>query len=177
MKGVFHNERATLSCLVGALLFAASNGAFAYEDVTPTQAYDMATTDPDVYILDVRTPAEWKWVGHPGMNGAGDGADLSGKVLNVSFKIEKKGSMIINPSFLSDVNEIFEDAPYIELITMCLSGGRSVAAATLLEGEGYNVLNMLTGFEGGKDTQGYRTVSGWKVDGLPYTYSGDGYED
>ena len=44
-----------------------------------------------------------------------------------------------------------------------------------LEAAGYtSVMNMLTGFEGGKDSDGYRTVNGWKVDGLPYNYSRDG---
>ena len=37
---------------------------------------------------------------------------------------------------------------------------------------------MLTGFEGEKDDAGYRTISGWKVDGLPYNFSGIGnYKD
>ena len=37
-----------------------------------------------------------------------------------------------------------------------------------------NVLNMATGFEGGKDALGYRTVNGWKVDGLPYNFNTEG---
>lgn len=37
---------------------------------------------------------------------------------------------------------------------------------------------MLTGFEGSKDSRGYRTKNGWAIDGLPYAYSGAGaYED
>ena len=39
------------------------------------------------------------------------------------------------------------------------------------------ITNMVTGFEGGSDGSGYRTVNGWVNDGLPYTYSGAGYAD
>ena len=152
--------------------------AAAYEDVTPTEAYYMATTEENTYILDVRTIAEWDWVGHPGVNKLDEGIELEGKVINISYKIEYKGDFIINPSFLVDVQNMFPDPDEVTLITLCRSGGRSVAAALALEAVGYsNMVNMLTGFEGSKDASGYRTLNGWKVDGLPYNYSGEGYHD
>lgn len=160
--------------VMGAGMLVLSGAASAYEDVTPTQAYNLATSDPNVYILDVRTDSEWKWVGHPGADKLGNGAALEGKVVNVSYKIDYKGSFVVNPSFLSEVNEVFETNPNAVLITMCRSGKRSVAAAELLESNGYAVKNMLTGFEGGKDIYGYRTVNGWANDALPYSYSSTG---
>jgi len=150
--------------------------ALALEDVTPAEAYLLATTDANTYILDVRTIAEWDWLGHPGPNKLGEGAELVGKVVNISYKIEYKKSFIINPSFLTEVQESFDPAS-VTLITMCRSGKRSVDAAMALEALGYSVLNMATGFEGGTDTAGYRTKNGWKLDGLPYSYSGAGYQD
>lgn len=162
--------------ILTALFFALP--AMAYEDVTPSDAYYMATTDANTYILDVRSNSEWSWVGHPGANKLGDGTELEGKVINIAYMIEYKGDFIINPSFLVDVQNEFQNPEEVILITMCRSGGRSVAAANVLEAAGYsNLLNMVTGFEGGKDDSGYRAVNGWKVDGLPYNYSGEGYHD
>ena len=147
----------------------------AYDDVMPTDAYSMATTDSNVYILDVRTIAEWTWVGHPGANKVGFGAELDGKVANASVMVDILNELVENPFFIKSVEKMFPDKDNVTLITMCRSGGRSITAANALEAAGYtNVMNMLTGFEGGKDANGYRTVSGWKNDGLPYNNSRDG---
>lgn len=171
-------KKLIISIAIIAIAMAGMTGtSFAYENADPSQAYVMATEDPNVYILDVRTEAEWRWVGHPGENKTGDGAALDGKVVNISYKIFKAGNFIVNPSFLSEINEIFGDMDNVVLITMCRSGKRSVAAAIALEAAGYTAVNMVTGFEGGKDANGYRTVSGWAIDGFPYSYSGSGYAD
>jgi rhodanese-related sulfurtransferase len=161
--------------MVLSLTLVAAASSLAFDNVTPSDAYALATSSPDFYIVDVRTLAEWQWVGHPGKNKAGEGAALEGKVVNISSMIEKKGVLIDNKRFLKDVEDLFEDKCDAVLILMCRSGGRSAAAAALLEAKGYNVLNMTTGFEGGTDANGYRTRNGWKVDGLPYTFAGEGY--
>ena len=163
--------------LMVAVLVLFAGQAVAFENVTPTDAYLMATTDANTYILDVRTLEEWQWVGHPGANKLGEGAELEGKVVNVSFKIEYKGNFIVNPSFNDEINESFPNPADVTLITMCRSGKRSVAAALALEALGYNMKNMVTGYQGGKTDAGYRAVNGWVIDGLPYSYSGEGYED
>jgi len=156
-------------------LFAAPS--FAFDVVTPTDAYYVAINDPGSYILDVRTAEEWKWVAHPGADKLGEGAGLVGKVVNIPSMIVKKGKMVLNPSFLSDVHERFE-GQYVVLITMCRSGFRGGRAAALLEEAGYVVMNMSGGFEGNADEAGYRrTVNGWIVEGLPYTYADPGYTD
>lgn len=164
------------SSLALSLLVFASVAA-AYDNVTPLDAYTLTTTDPNVYLIDVRTEGEWKFVGHPGKNRLSEGAALEGKVVNVSYQIEKKGNMIINPSFLSDINELFGGNPDVLLIVMCRSGQRSVPASAALEAAGYSVLNLNAGFQGGTDAKGYRTVNGWVNAGLPYSYSGAGYQD
>lgn len=150
------------------LFFWASS--YAYENISPVDACYMVENEDedDVYILDVRSEAEWIYVGHPGPNKLGDGELLDGKGVNISYKIWKKGAFIINPSFISDVEELFEDKEII-LIVMCRSGKRSVDAALALEAAGYlKVYNMTTGFQGERDESGYRTVNGWVIDGLPY---------
>jgi len=166
-------KKFTLMLLALAMI---SSSALAFDNVTPNEAYLLATTDANTYILDVRTIAEWDWVGHPGVNNLGDGDALIDKVVNISYKIEYKKDFIVNPSFIADVQEQFDPAA-VTLITMCRSGKRSADAAAELEALGYTMLNMLTGFEGDKTTEGYRAVNGWKVDGLPYTYNGEGYTD
>lgn len=149
--------------------------AIAYDNIDPTDAYSMATTDSTVYILDVRTVAEWTWVGHPGVNKSDFGDTLEGKVVNASNMVEILNEMVENPFFIKSVEDLFPDKENVTLITMCRSGGRSVAAAKALELAGYTkVINMLNGFEGGKDDNGYRTESGWKNDGLPYNNSRNG---
>lgn len=158
-----------------------SGNVFAYEDVVPTDAADMVFND-GAFILDVRTPQEWNWVGHPGENKLGAGDYLEGYVLNVAILVYHEGYskgdvLIVNKQFVKDVKRLLSKDDII--ITMCRSGGRSKMAAVALEAAGFtNVYNMLTGFEGTTDSSGYRTVEGWKIDGLPYNYSGVGdYKD
>lgn len=167
--------------IVMLALMAFAGNAFAYSDVTPSETDGMVENE-GAFILDVRTPQEWNWVGHPGKNKLGDGNYLDGYVLNVAYKVYHEGYskgdvMIVNTQFVKDVETSLSKDSVI--ITMCRSGKRSIAAALALEAAGFtNVYNMLTGFEGGSDNNGYRTKNGWKVDGLPYNYSGVGdYKD
>lgn len=163
---------------LGLIIFLIpSTSAFSFDTITPEQAYELATTETNTYILDVRTEAEWKWVGHPGVDGYGEGADLIGKVINISYSIERGGQLVPNNNFLQDVNEVFGDTSGVTLITMCKTGGRGAAAAGVLEANGYSVFNMQFAFEGPPDAGGYRTINGWKVKGLPYTFTGPGYQD
>lgn len=171
-------KKITLLALAFLIVTGLAVPLFAYENMTPQQAYDLAATNPDVFILDVRTAEEWTWVGHPGKNKLGEGAVLEGKVVNVPYLKDIAGTLVVNPSFLRDVKEIFEGNPNVVLITMCRSGQRSVSAAIALESAGYTAANMLTGFEGSADSRGYRTKNGWAINGLPYTFSAAGaYDD
>jgi len=169
-------------CFFAVVMLALSTmvgNVFAYQDVDPDKAYemvasgmaasDMVAAQKGVYILDVRTPEECIWVGCPGVNKLGEGAELEGFVVNVAYKKYIKGMLVVNPSFVEDVKEVLGEETVI--ITMCRSGARSVAAAEALEAAGFSkVYNMVTGFEGEKDSAGYRTVNGWK-NSLPYNYS------
>ena len=167
-----------LLLLLVIFFFVPVTSAFSFETVTPQEAYDLVADDDNVFILDVRTADEWKWVGHPGANLEGEGSpDLDGQVINISYLLIRKGAFVPNKNFLKDVNEVFGDNPDVILITMCKTGGRGAAAAQLLEDNGYNVVNMQYAFEGPADIFGYRTIDGWKVSGQPYTYSGAGYKD
>lgn len=173
-------KKQIITIVILALMAFAGN-VFAYDNVTPSEAADMVADD-GAFIIDVRTPQEWNWVGHPGENKAEEGADLDGYVLNVSYMVYHEGYskgdiLIVNTQFVKDVKRLLNKD--VAIITMCRSGKRSVMAAEALEDAGFtNVYSMENGFEGQKDIRGYRTINGWKVDGLPYNYSGVGdYKD
>lgn len=155
-------------------MLASVGTAYAFEGVTPRTAHDLTRQEDNVFIIDVRTAAEWIWVGHPGPNNLSKGEELAGKVVNISYLIERNGEKVFNNQFLGDVRKAFGDSPDVTLIMMCRSGKRSKAAAILLEAEGYTVMNMESGFQGNKDIYGYRTVDGWAMDGFPYTISDAG---
>jgi len=176
MHTIINKMKACRFALIAAVF--TSTSSYAYENISPTEAYEMAATEPNTYIIDVRSDAEWSWVGHPGVNKQGEGLGLYGKVINVSYKIFHEDQFVVNPHFANDLNFFFRKNKKIKLITMCRSGLRSVAAAQALEADGYTVVyNMESGFEGGKDANGYRTVNGWKNDRLPYIASADSEYD
>ena len=54
-----------------------------------------------------------------------------------------------------------------ELLFLCRSGVRSVAAANAATAAGFTAYNVLEGFEGQPDQSAARTVNGWKNSGLP----------
>ncbi len=165
--------------------------ALAFTDIYPEDAYDMVSNYSNVYILDVRTPAEWNWVGHPGKDKCGNGDFLEERVVNIPWVLweyvpqDKIYGEVPNKFFDEEVVRQF--SPDDTIIIMCRSGGRSVSASNELESPTYpthkrlqelgfySIYNMLEGFEGGKDSCGYRTLyQGWKNKGLPYNFSSEG---
>lgn len=154
-----------------AVMLLASN-ASAVNNITPSDAYSIMMSNPNAYMLDVRTSEEWIWVGHPGPDKTGVGSQLKGRVFNIAYKINYKGKFIDNPSFLTDVAEKFKNKPNALIIIICRSGIRSLAAGQLLVANGYNAANVLDGFEGQTDSYyGYRILNGWKIEGYPYNYN------
>ncbi|MCX6583738.1 MAG: rhodanese-like domain-containing protein [Candidatus Aminicenantes bacterium] len=140
--------------------------------VTAKEAYEKWQTDPvNVKILDVRTPEEYAWIGHPAM------------AHNVPFMLFKEKwytqaegtSMMKNADFVSQVKKKFKATDTLFLI--CRSGGRSAMAVNALAQEGFkNAYSITDGFEGEevKDENSYfngkRMMNGWKNSGAPWTY-------
>ncbi len=145
--------------LVLIMFSAPSLAANEPEGIDSKNAYDMVLKSPsDTFIIDVRTKAEYQFVGHP---------DIPNGVPNIPFKFYP--SWELNKDFVKDVEERYKKDDV--LITICRSGKRAKTAAKLLLNAGFkNVLYMTDSFEGPKDAKGHRTVSGWKVNDLPYTY-------
>lgn len=123
----------------------------------PAEAHELLSLAPGAKLVDVRTRAEWDWVGRvPG-----------------SVEIEWQGypGGQPNPNFPQElVHQVDRESL---VMFMCRSGARSHAAASLAKQLGYTaVYNILQGFEGDKDPSGHRnTVGGWRHAGLPWVQS------
>lgn len=130
-------------------------------DVSPTEAWQKLATDPRAVLVDVRTQAEWSYVGLP------DLGSLGKPVHKLAWQIFPE--MQINAGFLDGVKAagIGLDQP---ILLLCRSGVRSAAAAKLLTQQGFGACyNIRDGFEGPGDGDKHRgRVSGWKFEGLPW---------
>jgi len=147
--------------LLGVLLAAASLAGQRGEDIGVTQAF-RRLDQPDTYLVDVRTVAEYVYVGHP----------ENAYNIPLVFWDEPNLQTVANEDFVDDVKARFK--PGDILILICRSGSRSAHAQRMLRRSGFEqVFNIREGFEGQKDQNGHRTVDGWKNEGLPYTYELD----
>jgi len=129
-------------------------------DVTPEQAWSVLHDEPGAVLVDVRTRAEWSYVGLPDLSAAGK------DVVLVELQTYPDGA--VNSRFTADLEAagVAKDAP---VYFLCRSGVRSVAAAEAATRHGWvRSHNVLDGFEGPHDEQRHRSVSGWKVAGLPW---------
>lgn len=140
--------------------------------VTAREAYEAWQAEPEkVMILDVRTPEEFLFVGHPTM-----AWKIPVAVQVYEWDAEtKQFPMKPLPDFVTRVSAIAK--PDDLLMVMCRSGGRSAIAANMLAKAGFRkVYNIVDGMEGDtvKDPDsvfhGQRLVNGWKNSGCPWTY-------
>lgn len=130
-------------------------------DITPAQAWDRLKSDPTAKLVDVRTQAEWVYVGVPDLAGLGKQPILvqwqtfptMGR--NDAFADQLKGQGIGSGD---------------TLLFLCRSGVRSKAAAELMTQLGFAAsYNIVDGFEGPLDGDRHRgAASGWKAAGLPW---------
>ena len=123
----------------------------------PGEAYQIWKEAPNARLVDVRTHAEWYWVGRiPGA---------------VEIEFLSYPDNTLNPSFLPELEQKVDKRALVMFI--CRSGGRSHHTATLATQAGYaGCYNVLEGFEGDKDAVGHRNAKGgWRAAGLPWTQS------
>jgi rhodanese-related sulfurtransferase len=131
------------------------------ENVSPKQSFTALLADPDAQLIDVRTDAEWQYVGIPDLRQAGKKAVL------ISWQYFPSGN--VNAGFVDELRDAGL-TPDTKLYFLCRSGVRSLAAAEAAEAAGFAAcFNVAEGFEGHHDSEGHRgTVSGWKAEGLPW---------
>lgn len=143
----------------------ASNAANYAGDVTPGAAWETLAADQDSQLIDVRTRAEWSYVGLPDLSGIDKQALL--------IEWQAYPSMEINGAFVEALSAELDrlgvraDAP---LYFLCRSGARSAsAAAAMTRGGRDNCFNVAGGFEGDLDADRHRgRVNGWKAEKLPW---------
>jgi rhodanese-related sulfurtransferase len=129
-------------------------------DVTPAEAWEALSDDPAAVLVDVRTVAEWSYVGLPDVRGLGK------DVVRIEWQTFPSGA--VNADFVAQLEAAGVDRTSA-VYFLCRSGVRSVAAAEAATAAGWSrSFNVLEGFEGPHDAEHHRSVSGWKVAGLPW---------
>ena len=125
-------------------------------DVTPQAAMERLQASQNSVLLDVRTFAEWNYVGIPAVD----------RLLTVEWQTFPTGA--VNTSFVEHVERAGVPKS-AEVLVICRSGVRSIAAAEALTAAGYEAAyNVLEGFEGVPNPEGQRgSVNGWKFHGVP----------
>ena len=128
-------------------------------DITPQESWKILSDNPDAVLVDVRTEAEWNWVGVP---------DLSGLGREVVF-VQWNTAHGRNENFVADLIAAGVTPGERPVIFLCRSGNRSIPAAEAATAAGIApAYNMLDGFEGQLDGSGHRGATGWRADGLPW---------
>ncbi len=122
--------------------------------LTPKEAHQLMQHNPDAKLVDVRSRAEWDWVGRVPQAIEVELLAYPGSVLNESF-----------------AEALAQQVPKDTVVMfLCRSGGRSHNAAGMAAEAGFtNCYNVLEGFEGDRDGNGHRnTLGGWRAAGLPW---------
>ena len=121
----------------------------------PSEAHALTRQTPDATLVDVRTQAEWDFVGH-----------VPDSRL-IEWNSYPDGQR--NPRFLEQLRQQAPDSG-APVLFLCRSGARSHQAAMAAQQAGYTkAFNILQGFEGDKDTQQHRnSVGGWRIANLPW---------
>ena len=102
-------------------------------------------------MLDVRTEEEWNTDGKP------DGEKMGLKTHFLTIQFADKS---FNQNFVGDFKKLNIQKDN-EILTMCMGGVRSQAAAELLAKENYKCVNISDGFLGNPENVG------WKNSDLP----------
>lgn len=131
-------------------------------DISVEEAWRRLGDETSAVLVDVRTAAEWSFVGAPDLSGIGKQA------VRVSWQTLPK--MEKNAAFVEEVRAQTSDTN-ASLLFLCRSGARSQAAAIAMTAAGYSkCFNVAGGFEGDLDGDRHRGVTGgWKAAGLPWS--------
>ena len=132
-------------------------------DITPLEAWTLLSDNPNAVLVDVRTDAEWRFVGVP---------DLSSLGRDVVYIEWNTAGGSRNANFVDSLKERVQPAAVDQerpVIFLCRSGNRSIGAAEVATELGITpAYNVLDGFEGHLDARGHRGESGWRAVGLPW---------
>ena len=132
-------------------------------DITLLEAWSELDGDERAVLIDVRSDAEWEYVGIPCLT------NLNKEPIFLAWASYPGNERNIN--FVDDVKSVVPETDQ-KIFCLCRSGQRSIAAAIALTAAGYdNVFNILEGFEGDKNESGQRGfLGGWRMRGLPWRH-------
>ena len=132
-------------------------------NLLPKMAIERLQNNPQALFVDVRSKAEYKYVGYP------ENSILIPWIDDPDWEP--------NPEAFSDavMQELDgrENLSDIEIILICRSGFRSNEALKCLENKGFTqVSHVASGFEGDLDENDHRgNLNGWRHDGMPWSQS------
>lgn len=131
-------------------------------DLDPQEAWEILATTASAVLIDVRTDAEWRFVGVPDTSSLNKGALL----------VQWNTAAGPNPDFLDELAVHGVTPGAGPVLFLCRSGARSIAAARAATAAGIEpAYNISQGFEGPLDDSGHRGGAGWKATGLPWRQS------
>ena len=132
-------------------------------NLLPKMAVERLQNNPQALFVDVRSKAEFKYVGYP------ENSILIPWIDDPNWEP--------NPEVFSDLvmQELDgrENLLNTEIILICRSGFRSNEALKCLENKGFTqVSHVASGFEGDLDENDHRgNLNGWRHDGMPWSQS------
>ena len=132
-------------------------------NLLPKMAIERLQNNPQALFVDVRSKAEYKYVGYP------ENSILIPWIDDPDWEP--------NPEVFSDLvmQELDgrENLLNTEIILICRSGFRSNEALKCLENKGFTqVSHVASGFEGDLDENDHRgNLNGWRHDGMPWSQS------
>ena len=139
-------------------------------DWTPERAWRELVKDQNVCLVDVRSRAEWNYVGIP------DLSEIGRRQAFVEW--QRFPCMTVNPGFVDAVSAALEADSINTILFLCRSGIRSRHAARayseecVAKGQVVTCVNLAEGFEGDLNDKRQRgRLNGWKAKGLPWRQS------
>lgn len=134
-------------------------------EIDAKSAYELLGTSSRAQLVDVRTRAEWTFVGVPDLSALGK------EVILVEW--QRYPEMEVSDDFVDSVTRELSRlgvGPDHTVLMLCRSGVRSLAAARAMANAGWrDCRNVSGGFEGPLDPLKHRGgVTGWKAGGLPW---------
>ena len=129
--------------------------------VSPATCWQALSDDACAELVDVRTQAEWLYVGLPDLSRLGKQA--------ICVEWQSYPDLQVNLDFVEQLRPHVGEAG-APLFFICRSGVRSMAAAREMTAQGHaHCYNVVGGFEGDTDGYGHRaSVNGWKFADLPW---------
>ncbi|HXG77815.1 MAG TPA: rhodanese-like domain-containing protein [Methyloceanibacter sp.] len=140
----------------------------AVDEVDVETTWKILQSSPRAQLIDVRTRAEWTYVGIPDLTPLGRRAVL--------VEWQTFPDQAVDPRFaerLAGELKALGVGKDDHLFFICRSGTRSLAAAKAMAAMGYSAChNVACGFEGPLDDERHRgALAGWKAAGLPWQQS------